>query len=698
MASLNQIFFGPPGTGKTYATIEATLQILDPDFLDANLGDRQILKARFDALVAADFVKFVTFHQSFSYEDFVEGLRADKDEDGHLSYEVIDGIFKTLCSTPAIAKVTHQESASTDLTKSRIWKMSLGNTQGSDAYVYHDCLNANIALLGYGDRIDFSGCKSREEVVDRFASAGQQLLSSAYAVKAVTDFVVRIKKGDLLVITDGNMKFRAIGEVTGDYRCLSDEERDADYAQCRPVKWLRTYSPSLPYQQLSNIKFTQRTLYELAEAAIDKSKLSLLLDANTGSQGATSPTFFRKGESIGGYVVTYCSGELLELKKPNGNELPIGLSLLKKLAEHVRRGELTLEDIAERRVFPKLAAVGTTLEPNLVNGYNNFMPALVDRVLKGAPVSKTGTLSDTARVLIIDEINRGNISRIFGELITLIEPSKRAGAAEALEVTLPYSKDRFSIPADVHLIGTMNTADRSLAALDIALRRRFTFIEVPPNPELLEEIEIEGIAIDELLDVMNQRIAVLLDRDHCLGHAYFLPLKSEPTLARLEGVFREQILPLLQEYFFEDWQRIQWVLNDHRKDAQNRFLIQPAQDLNDLFGDAVNLSQNSERWELNPAAFKNIDAYLGVIDHTIKATALAPYEAKEAKSGDLTLRQSDTGAIEILRNGALVKPSKPVLRDLADTLNISTLSSNGTPLNTRSLGRRVIKLLSERQA
>lgn len=698
MASLNQIFFGPPGTGKTYATIEATLQILDPEFLDANLGDRQILKARFDALVAADFVKFVTFHQSFSYEDFVEGLRADTDEDGHLSYEVVDGIFKRLCSTPAIAKVTHQESASTDISKSRIWKMSLGNTQGSDAYVYDDCLKANIALLGYGDRVDFSGCKSREDVVARFASAGQQLLSSAYAVKAVTDFVVRMKKGDLLVITDGNMKFRAIGEVTGEYQCLSSEERDADYAQCRPVKWLRIYSPSLPYQQLTNVKFTQRTLYELAEAAIDKSKLSLLLDANTGSQGATSPTLFRKGESIGGYVVTYCSSELLELKKPNGNELPIGLSLLKKLAEHVRRGELTLEDIAERRVFSKLAAVGTTLEPNLVNGYNNFMPALVDRVLKGAPVSKTGTLSDTARVLIIDEINRGNISRIFGELITLIEPSKRVGAAEALEVTLPYSKDRFSIPADVHLIGTMNTADRSLAALDIALRRRFTFIEVPPNPELLEEIEIEGIAIDELLDVMNQRIAVLLDRDHCLGHAYFLPLKSEPTLARLEGIFREQILPLLQEYFFEDWQRIQWVLNDHRKDAQNRFLIQPAQDLNDLFGDAVNLSQNSERWELNPAAFKNIDAYLGVIDHTTKAAASARYEAKEAKSGNLTLRQSDSGAIEILRNGALVKPSKPVLRDLADTLNISTLSSNGTPLNTRRLGRRIIKSLSEQLA
>ncbi|MBI6853828.1 hypothetical protein YA0002_13725 [Pseudomonas cichorii] len=244
MPSLNQIFFGPPGTGKTYATIEATLEILDPEFLRENFADRKILKARFDALAAADYVKFVTFHQSFSYEDFVEGLRADTNEDGELIYEVVDGIFKSLCSTPATATVTHQESVSTDISKSRIWKMSLGNTQGSDAYVYEDCLSSNFALLGYGDRIDFSGCKSREDVADRFASAGQPLLSSAYAVKAVTDFVVRMRKGDLLVITDGNTKFRAIGEVTGDYQCLSSEERDADYAQCRSVKWLRTYSPT----------------------------------------------------------------------------------------------------------------------------------------------------------------------------------------------------------------------------------------------------------------------------------------------------------------------------------------------------------------------------------------------------------------------------------------------------------------------
>jgi 5-methylcytosine-specific restriction enzyme B len=128
-------------------------------------------------------------------------------------------------------------------------------------------------------------------------------------------------------------------------------------------------------------------------------------------------------------------------------------------------------------------------------------------------------------VLIIDEINRGNISRIFGELITLIEDSKRGGADDALSVTLPYSKKEFSVPKNVYIIGTMNSSDRSLTGLDIALRRRFTFIEMPPKPELLNNIEVEGLNIGDLLEVMNQRIEVLLDRDHCLGHANFMSFK-----------------------------------------------------------------------------------------------------------------------------------------------------------------------------
>jgi 5-methylcytosine-specific restriction protein B len=148
-------------------------------------------------------------------------------------------------------------------------------------------------------------------------------------------------------------------------------------------------------------------------------------------------------------------------------------------------------------------------------------------------------------VLIVDEINRGNISRVFGELITLIETSKREGAEEALEVTLPYSKQRFSVPPNVYLIGTMNTADRSLTGLDIALRRRFRFQEVPPQPDLLKGVVVEGVDIRTLLMVLNQRIEVMLDRDHCLGHSYFLPLKVDKSLTRLELIFSQEIIPLL---------------------------------------------------------------------------------------------------------------------------------------------------------
>ncbi|RRV03865.1 hypothetical protein EGJ28_23065 [Stutzerimonas xanthomarina] len=234
-------------------------------------------------------------------------------------------------------------------------------------------------------------------------------------------------------------------------------------------------------------------------------------------------------------------------------------------------------------------------------------------------------------VLIIDEINRGNISRIFGELITLIEPSKRAGAAEALEAVLPYSKRHFSVPDNVYLIGTMNTADRSLAGLDIALRRRFVFREMPPRPDLLDGVELQGLNIGKLLRVMNQRIEVLLDRDHCLGHAYFMPLteqglKDDHRLAKLELIFRNQILPLLQEYFFEDWQRIQWVLNDHRKPAIDRFVEQDKQDVAALFGN-ISVPAQGGVWRINMAAFKRLSAYAGVI--AVNAKAEVPDEEPE---------------------------------------------------------------------
>ncbi|CAM3358975.1 EVE domain-containing protein [Zobellia roscoffensis] len=161
--------------------------------------------------------------------------------------------------------------------------------------------------------------------------------------------------------------------------------------------------------------------------------------------------------------------------------------------------------------------------------------------------------------IFIDEINRGNVSAIFGELITLIEIDKRKGASNELSIKLPYSKKEFSVPTNLDIYGTMNTADRSVEALDTALRRRFVFEEVMPNPERLNHIEYMGFDLKEVLEIINLRIEALLDRDHAVGHSYFIKLKSGDTEGLL-SVFKNNIIPLLQEYFYNDYEKIALVL------------------------------------------------------------------------------------------------------------------------------------------
>lgn len=237
---------------------------------------------------------------------------------------------------------------------------------------------------------------------------------------------------------------------------------------------------------------------------------------------------------------------------------------------------------------------------------------------------------DQRFAMVIDEINRGNISKIFGELITLIEPDKRDGAENAVSVTLPYSGERFSVPANVDIIGTMNTADRSLALLDTALRRRFEFVPVMPDSRDDPGAPLAGlrvsageqvIDIPRMLDAINQRVEALYDRDHCIGHAYFTPLAKVPDgderLVALQQVFSTRILPLLEEYFFEDWQKIRLVLADNQKPAAAQFVRESADhedDLARLFGGDHGLDSyaTKRRYAVQDAAFSNPDAYIGI--------------------------------------------------------------------------------------
>ncbi len=501
IAPLNQILFGPPGTGKTYATIDEALCILDPEFFEQNKDDRAVLKTRFDQLVVTEQVRFVTFHQSFSYEDFVEGLRAVTNDDKQLEYLVEPGVFKRLCDD---ARTQGVQPESGIRSNPRIWKISINGSGASPTKTY--CLNNGEARIGWGKTGELIEPDQPNDYYQSLGSGNQGTLHY---------FSEEIVPGDILLCIHSAETIGAVGVVTGDYHYdeTVPQEVIGDYNHVRPVNWLYR-DLQLPILPLNDGKqFTLKTVYSMDR---------------------------------------FTWGDLLAHIERSGTKLTVSITVTDERKPHV---------------------------------------------------------------LIIDEINRGNISRIFGELITLIEPSKRAGRDESLSVTLPYSKKQFSVPSNVYLIGTMNTADRSLAGLDIALRRRFTFKEMPPKPNLLDAVEIEGVNIGQLLRKMNERIEVLLDRDHCLGHAYFISLRDKGTFADLKFIFRQQVLPLLQEYFFEDWARIGWVLNDQRKPDGQAFVEKISADHASLFGSDVanNLQNADKRWRINEDSFNNIESYRAIL-------------------------------------------------------------------------------------
>ncbi|WP_296829538.1 AAA family ATPase [Thiomicrospira sp.] len=470
--ALNKILYGPPGTGKTFSTIDLAVSILESSLPTTRPRSIQELKQAYPGQV-----EFVTFHQSFSYEDFVEGIQAKTDGE-KISYEVVDGIFKQICQT-AVSKVESATSENISLTNRKVWKMSLGNTLQDEDFIYEECLENDYVLLGWGYDFDFSGLDNRLKIHEKMSkSLGEKLDNNNYAVTSVNVFKNIMQTGDLIVVSDGNSKFRAIAEVTGEYEFLEDDSRSG-FKQKRNVKWLRTFSPSLPANRIFDKSLSQMTIYQLKPGTLNVDRFQSLLSKHEPS----------------------------DKPKPH--------------------------------------------------------------------------------VLIIDEINRGNISRILGELITLIEPSKRSGNPEAIEVTLPYSKTPFSVPNNLYIIGTMNTADRSLALMDTALRRRFDFIEMMPQSDLVTE-NLDGVNVRQMLNVMNQRIEALYDREHTLGHAFLMNLNN---LDDLRNAFKNKILPLLEEYFYDDWQKIRWVLGAAADNFYQR------QTFNNLFTDteAPNTTEKFQR-------------------------------------------------------------------------------------------------------
>ena len=502
---LNQILYGPPGTGKTYNTINKALEIIDKDFYEENIDDRIALKEKFNEYKENGQIEFITFHQSYGYEEFVEGIKAipagkGGNDTNEMIYDVVDGVFKKLSKR---AKVIKSQSTLQNFNwdKDNIFKMSLGGKY--DENVLEWCLENGYISMGWGLNIDFSEINENnwEEFRDKSKVLMQDKIEDndiRFTTQAMYAFKKWMKINDLVFISVGNLKIVAIGQIIGNYE-FKDNIEEISYMQYRKVKWLFIDRGGIATETLLNKKISYQTIYNLNKEYIKKEFFNTLFQSES----------------------------------------------------------------------PKIKPY----------------------------------------VLIIDEINRGNISKIFGELITLIEDSKRLGNEEELEITLPYSGEKFGVPKNLYILGTMNTADRSIALMDTALRRRFDFEEMMPNHNLESiEMDIEGINLQEVLRVINQRIEYLYDRDHMIGHAYFIGIK---TKEELDNVMRNKIIPLLQEYFYDDWEKIQIVLGDHKEqykkidDRDNRFIISKELkekailgfDYDDIDEDNISYTINTEFYE-----------------------------------------------------------------------------------------------------
>ena len=483
----NMILYGPPGTGKTYQTVNYAVAIIEGKSLEeVQVENHEEVLKRYRQYRQDGRIEFTTFHQSFGYEDFIEGIRPkffgeNEEEAGEIQYEITKGIFKAFCLKAQIPIADAKQSPYGFSDTPSVWKVSLGGTGEHPLRNY--CMQNDCIRIGW------------DEYGETVTDETNYFVGGKYVLNA---FLNRMQLGDIVLSCYSARTIDAIGVITGDPEWLSNEEH---YKRSRKVNWLlKGKKIDIEEFQLSR-SLVQSTVYQLDTTA----------------------------------------AEVIKVLEKNG-----------------------------------------------------FAP--------------TTTLETKPYIFIIDEINRGNISKIFGELITLIEPSKRLGQSEGLQVRLPYSQKLFGIPDNVYLLGTMNTADRSIAMLDTALRRRFSFVEMMPDSSVLDGVEVEGISISGLLTTLNHRIEVLFDREHTLGHAFFTPLRQSPSIQTLGEIFRDKVIPLLQEYFYDDYEKICLVLGDRKRPEQQQFFKVETADLQSLFGVEPEFEVNPT-YRLNPAAFFDAEVY-----------------------------------------------------------------------------------------
>ncbi|MGG2056327.1 AAA family ATPase [Lysinibacillus pakistanensis] len=496
MYEKNIVLYGPPGTGKTYHTVIYAVAIIENISIEKLVSEsyEEVLTRYIDYKKAGQ-IAFTTFHQSFGYEEFIEGIKPvlDNEESDQVKYKIEPGVFKHLCDHAQQLEISSTIPNQGFSTETRIWKVSLGR-RGDDE-TKRDCFENNYIRIGWDDL----GANITDET--EFPNTSVK--------KIVSDFYYEMSIGDIVLSLGDQKHIDAIGFIIGEPEWL--EQADY-YKRSRKVEWIAKGIWENVY------KFNQQTNLTLAT--------------------------------------------VYELKKINREEIN---KLILRYAEN-KRDDFAIEENKKNYVF------------------------------------------------IIDEINRGNISKILGELITLIEPTKRLGAPEQMKVQLPYSKSEFGVPQNVYIIGTMNTADRSIALMDTALRRRFRFIEMMPNLRALEGINVGGIDIHKMVDTINRRIEVLFDREHTIGHAYFLGLKKEPTMANLGGIFENAIIPLLQEYFYEDYSKIQLILGDNAKANNLKFILDTPVLMDKIFKASPDVDLPESKYCIQRAAFHDQQSYIGIYE------------------------------------------------------------------------------------